>query len=142
MFVRRTAIDAVGMLDEDYFFFYEEIDWCYRMNRAGWKVYNIPAIEIFHFGGQSTKNINLRARVESWRSRYLYFRKFLGLRGPGKALPVVLGFAQTLVRFAGYTVVNLLTLFLLPRLRRRWLMFAYLLVWHLRGMPVSMGLPR
>ena len=67
------------MLDEDYFFFYEEIDWCFRMGRAGLPVYHLPDIEIFHFGGQSTKNINLRARVESWRSRYLFFRKSLEL---------------------------------------------------------------
>ena len=37
MFARKSAIDAAGMLDEDYFFFYEEIDWCFRMHRAGWR---------------------------------------------------------------------------------------------------------
>jgi GT2 family glycosyltransferase len=142
MFARKSAIDDVGMLDEEYFFYYEEIDWCFRMNRAGWQVYHIPDIEIVHFGGQSTRDINLRARVESWRSRYLYFRKSLGLRGIGAVGPVMLGFAQTAVLFTGYTVVNLLTLFLLPRPRRRCLMFAYLLVWHVRGLPISMGLPR
>jgi GT2 family glycosyltransferase len=142
MFVRKSAIDDVGMLDDEYFFFYEEIDWCYRLNRAGWLVYHLPAIEIYHFGGQSTKGINLRARVESWRSRYLYFRKTLHLSGGRVKGLVALGLAQTTMRLSGYTLMNLLTLFMAGRLRRRWLMFGYLFLWHLRGQPVSMCLPR
>jgi GT2 family glycosyltransferase len=142
MFVRRTAINAVGMLDEDYFFFYEEIDWCYRMNRAGWKVYNIPTIEIFHFGGQSTKNINLRARVESWRSRYLFFQKSRKLSFLAHTGTILLGFGQTLYHFLIYLLLNMLSIFLVKRLRSRWIMFGYVLAWHLRGMPLSMGLPR
>lgn len=139
MFVRKAAIDDAGMLDEDYFFFYEEIDWCYRLTKAGWQIWHLPAVEVFHFGGQSTKNINLRARVESWRSRYLYFRKTGSL--PGSVL-AALGALQALLRFTGYTLINMTTLFLAPRLRRRWVMFGYLLLWHARGLPDSMGLPR
>ncbi len=142
MFVRKSAIDEAGMLDEDYFFFYEEIDWCYRLNKAGWLIYHLPDIEIYHFGGQSTRNINLKARVESWRSRYLYFIKTMHLDGIRAKGLVVLGLGQTAVRLSGYTLMNLLTLFLAGRLRRRWLMFGYLFLWHLRGQPVSMCLPR
>ncbi len=142
MFARKSAIDEAGMLDEDYFFFYEEIDWCYRMNRTGWRVYHIPGIEIYHFGGQSTKSINLKARVESWRSRYIYFRKSLRLKGLSAKVLVLLGLAQITIRFSGYSVLNLLSFFTQRRLRRRCFMFGYLLVWHLRGLPVSMGLPR
>ena len=42
MMVRREALDQVGLLDEDYFLFLEETDWCYRMKRAGWKIYHVP----------------------------------------------------------------------------------------------------
>jgi GT2 family glycosyltransferase len=142
MFARKSAIDDVGMLDEEYFFFYEEIDWCFRMNKKGWRVYHVPAIEIYHFGGQSTKNINLKARVESWRSRYLFLRKSLHLQGVKARGLILLGFMQIMLRFTGYTLMNVLTLFSFGRLRRRWRMFGYLIVWHLRGLPVSMGLPR
>jgi GT2 family glycosyltransferase len=142
MFVRRSAMEQVGLFDEDYFFFYEEIDWCFRMTRAGWKVCHLPDREIVHFGGQSTKSINLRARAESWRSRYLFFRKSRGLSAAGTMGLYALGLLQTLYHFAGHTMLNLLTLFLLPRLRRRWTMFGYVLLWHLRGFPVSMCLPR
>jgi GT2 family glycosyltransferase len=142
MFARKSAIDDVGMLDEEYFFYYEEIDWCFRMNRAGWQVYHIPDIEIVHFGGQSTRDINLRARVESWRSRYLFFQKSRGLSGIGMFGLHALGLGQTLCHFCGYSALNGLTLFTVKRLRRRWLMFGYVILWHMRFFPTSMCLPR
>jgi GT2 family glycosyltransferase len=142
MFVRKSAINEAGMLDEDYFFFYEEIDWCCRLNKAGWLIYHLPDIEIFHFGGQSTKNINLRARAESWRSRYLFFQKSRGLTKSGIFGVRALGLTQTLYHFLGHSVLNGLTLFSLKRLRKRWTMYGYVLLWHLRGFPTSMCLPR
>ncbi len=142
MMVRRSAIDTVGMLDEDYFFLYEEVDWCYRMHRAGWLVYHLPDIAIYHLGGQSMKEINLHARAESWRSRYLFFKKSLDLSSSAWFGLLLLGFVENAYQFLVYTLLNLVTFFSLKRLRRRWFMFIYLLVWHVRGLPVSMGIPR
>lgn len=79
MLVRREAVDAVGLLDEDYFFFFEETDWCARMQRAGWKVVFDPRYSIFHLQGKSAARINTRARIEYWRSRYTYFQKHFGV---------------------------------------------------------------
>jgi N-acetylglucosaminyl-diphospho-decaprenol L-rhamnosyltransferase len=53
MLVRRKAIDEVGLLDEDYFLFSEETDWCYRFRQAGWRVLFTPAAECVHVGGAS-----------------------------------------------------------------------------------------
>lgn len=53
MLVRREAIDEVGLLDEDFFLFSEETDWCYRFHEAGWKVLFTPAAEFVHVGGAS-----------------------------------------------------------------------------------------
>ncbi len=142
MMVRKTAIDEVGMLDEDYFFLYEEIDWCYRMHRRGWQVYNIPQVSLYHLGGQSMREINLRARVESWQSRYLFFRKNLCLKTAGWLGLLTLGVLQNVYQFILYSLLNVFTLFSVKRVRRRWTMFAYLLTWHLRGRPTSMGIPR
>ena len=55
---------------------------------------------------------------------------------------VLLGFIQVAYQLSVYTIMNVLTLFSAPRLRRRWGMFGYLFIWHLRGCPASMGLPR
>lgn len=54
MLVRRDAIEQVGMMDEQFFMYCEETDWCYRFRKNGWKVMFAPAGEIIHFGGQST----------------------------------------------------------------------------------------
>ena len=55
MIVRRKAIDQVGYLDEDYFLFFEETDWCYRMKKAGWKVFHVPQAKIYHYQGKSAE---------------------------------------------------------------------------------------
>jgi N-acetylglucosaminyl-diphospho-decaprenol L-rhamnosyltransferase len=53
MLVRRAAIDEVGPLDEGFFLFSEETDWCYRFHQAGWKTLFTPAAECVHVGGAS-----------------------------------------------------------------------------------------
>jgi GT2 family glycosyltransferase len=53
MLVRRDAVDAVGLLDEDFFLFSEETDWHYRFTRAGWKVLFTPDAQAVHVGGAS-----------------------------------------------------------------------------------------
>ncbi len=53
MLVRRSAIDQVGLLDEDFFLFSEETDWCYRFRQAGWQVLFFPGAECVHVGGAS-----------------------------------------------------------------------------------------
>ena len=50
---RRSAIDAVGPADEQFFLFSEETDWCYRFRAAGWKVFFYPGAEFVHVGGAS-----------------------------------------------------------------------------------------
>ena len=53
MLVRREAVEQVGPLDESFFLFSEETDWCYRFEEAGWKVFFIPGAECVHVGGAS-----------------------------------------------------------------------------------------
>lgn len=54
MLVKREAVRQVGMMDERFFMYGEETDWCYRLKQAGWKVVFAPVAEIIHLGGQST----------------------------------------------------------------------------------------
>jgi N-acetylglucosaminyl-diphospho-decaprenol L-rhamnosyltransferase len=53
--VRRAATDEVGLFDERYFMFSEEVDWCYRFHQAGWSVVFLPEAEAVHVGGASWK---------------------------------------------------------------------------------------
>lgn len=63
MFVRRKAMDAVGLLDEAFFFYGEETDWCRRFARAGWQVVFAPIPEITHFGGGAVLRLDHRRDV-------------------------------------------------------------------------------
>jgi GT2 family glycosyltransferase len=105
-------------------------------------VYHLPDVEVYHLGGQSMKDLNLKTQVETWRSRYLFLQKTLQLSALGSLGLFILGGLQNAYQFLVYTLLNLLTVFTVRRLRRRWFMFTYLLAWHLRGRPVSMGIPR
>jgi GT2 family glycosyltransferase len=55
MLVRQDAIKKVGSMDEQFFMYGEETDWCYRFRQAGWKVMFTPVCEIIHLGGQSSR---------------------------------------------------------------------------------------
>lgn len=57
--VRREAIEQIGLMDEQFFMYAEETDWCYRFKQAGWKILFTPGTEIIHLGGQSSKGIRV-----------------------------------------------------------------------------------
>ncbi len=86
MLVRRAAIDDAGELDEDYFLFSEETDWCYRFRRAGWKVLFYPGAECVHVGGASHGG---RLLVENLRGHLLFLAKHRSLRDAERARRVL-----------------------------------------------------
>jgi len=138
MMVRREAIDQVGLLDEDYFLFLEETDWCYRMKKAGWKVYHVPHAEVYHFQGKGAERDKKRAKVEYYRSRYIFFKKY---RGFLQYFILRVGlFIKLVVECLSMTSACILTGFRVRRWRNRLKIFAYLLWWHLKGCPEGMGL--
>jgi N-acetylglucosaminyl-diphospho-decaprenol L-rhamnosyltransferase len=69
MMVRAAAIAQVGLLDEGYPMYCEEIYWCWRMRRAGWRALCVPAARVVHYGGQSTAQAPLSSFVNLWSSR-------------------------------------------------------------------------
>jgi GT2 family glycosyltransferase len=75
MFVRRAAIEQVGMLDEDFFMYGEDIDWCYRFKQAGWVNYYYPKTQILHLKGASSKRKPVKIVYEFHRAMWLFHRK-------------------------------------------------------------------
>jgi N-acetylglucosaminyl-diphospho-decaprenol L-rhamnosyltransferase len=75
LMVRRKAIEDVGLLDEGFFMYCEEIDWCMRVKKAGWEIYCFPQAEIVHFVGQSTTQSRDEMFVQLHRSRYRLYEK-------------------------------------------------------------------
>jgi len=69
MMVRQEAIEQVGLLDEGFWMYCEEIDWCWRMREAGWRAYCVPAARVIHHAGQSSGQIRIPSFVNLWTSR-------------------------------------------------------------------------
>ena len=87
MLVRRTAIEQVGPLDEDYFLFSEETDWCFRFHRRGWQVLFFPGAECVHVGGASHGG---RLYRENLRGHLRFFAKHRGRRSAERARRLLL----------------------------------------------------
>jgi N-acetylglucosaminyl-diphospho-decaprenol L-rhamnosyltransferase len=75
LMVRRSVLDEVGSLDESFFMYCEEIDWCMRIKRAGWRILCCPRAEIVHYVAQSTSQFRDEMYVELHRSRYRLYQK-------------------------------------------------------------------
>jgi GT2 family glycosyltransferase len=137
LFVRREVLEQVGLMPEDYFFFLEETDWCFRIRRAGWRVVHVPDARVVHVHGASTKKkVPAETRIEYHRSLYRFFRKN---RGP------VAGAGVFLLRVGKallYVLADLPGALLSPRGRERWQGRWKVLAWHMRGCPAEWGLAR
>lgn len=130
MVVRRKVLEDVGLLDEDYFLFLEETDWCYRMKKAGWKVYHVPGAEVIHYQGKGAERDKKRAKVEYYRSRYLFFKKNRGLY---ERVFLRIGLMIKLCfEFFAMMFACILTGFAVKNWRKKLTLYAYLLWWHLK----------
>ncbi len=75
LMARRAAVRAVGPLDETYFMYTEETDWCFRMRKGGWLVAYLPSARAVHLGGQSARRVPALRRYQIYRSKWLFFSK-------------------------------------------------------------------
>lgn len=74
----REAIQAAGLLDEGYFMYAEEVDWCWRIQRAGWPFYCVPSAHVIHHAGASTRQFRSESLLNLWRSRHRLYGRFYG----------------------------------------------------------------
>ncbi len=81
MLIRRRVLEQIGLLDERFFAYQEDADYCFRAKRAGWQVVYYPQAKIVHYASQGGSRINpYRSIVEWHRSYFLYYRKNLASR--------------------------------------------------------------
>jgi GT2 family glycosyltransferase len=91
MMVRREAFEAVGGMDEEFFLYWEDADFCMRLRQAGWLTYYSPAMSVTHLTGRSSQHAREASLVAFHESAYRYYRKhgvpwlvpvaFVALRG-------------------------------------------------------------
>ncbi|MDP6981164.1 MAG: glycosyltransferase family 2 protein [Myxococcota bacterium] len=133
--VRREVVDDVGPLCDDYFFFLEETDWCWRMAERGWKVLHLPNVRVVHASGASSKQKDAAAtRIEYSRSLDRFLRAH---RGAFEAEMVrVVRVTRHLLALLPLTLAGLFS----ARHRARLSSVMRLLRWHAAGRPAQWGL--
>lgn len=106
MFVRRSAMDQVGTLDEGYFLHCEDLDWCMRFRRASYKILFVPSVQVSHVKGVSSSGRHIFVEWHKHRGMIRFYRKFFRHQYPGILMAAV--FVMVWVRF--FTKVVFLTL--------------------------------
>ena len=137
--VRKETIESAGMMDDDFFFYFEETEWCMRIAKNDWKVLTAPHIKIMHIGGDSTKSVYHGSRIEFFRSRLLFWRKTMPTY-----LVIILylwNIPKLIVDGCFYLIVTILTLGLNIRMRNKLIDRVVVLSWLLLGKPKTWGLP-
>jgi GT2 family glycosyltransferase len=78
MVIRREVIEQIGYLDELFFAYQEDADFCFRARQAGWRIFYVPDAAITHYGGQGGSQVEVYRSIYQWhRSYFLYYRKHL-----------------------------------------------------------------
>ena len=105
LMVRSEVVRQVGLLDERFFFYSEDVDWCKRIHDTGWKLVYYPEAEAIHYGGGSSANDAARFNIELIRANWQYWKKHKSRAAV--ALFWLIKFTGTLVREVGWITVVL-----------------------------------
>lgn len=103
MFMRAEALNEVGLLDETFFMYGEDIDLCYRIKKAGWKIIYYGESKITHLKGASSKKQKNKLIYEFYRAMYIYYKKHHAKES---------SFLVNIVVYIGIAVLCVLKLFL------------------------------
>lgn len=82
MLIRREAIEQVGLLDESFYFYGEDIDWAFRLKQQGWAVYYYPGVQVLHYKGQSSRKQSDRLIHEFYQAMRTFYRKHYAAQNP------------------------------------------------------------
>lgn len=80
LMVRREVVDAIGLLDEAFWLYTEETDWCYRASRAGWDVVLAPEAQVFHLARAASRQRFVATMLHFYQSRVRFVYKHHGVR--------------------------------------------------------------
>ena len=108
LMLKREVLDTVGFLDEDFFMYGEDLDFCYRIKQAGWKIHYVPLTEIIHFKGESTKTVPTMKSIHTFYDAMQIFVKKHYSDNSAKFLPGKLLMGGIYMRMAWVFGLNLL----------------------------------
>jgi GT2 family glycosyltransferase len=107
LLVRANLLKQLGGFDEQFYYYYEDVDLCRRIWGAGYPIIYTPDVTITHIGGQSTKNFRLAFELDKYRNRYRYFRKYFGREGVRRCRQASLTWIR--LREVGYRIFQLIS---------------------------------
>lgn len=102
---RREAVEQVGPLDQRFFMYGEDVDWCKRFHSAGWRVVFYPEAEAVHYGGASSSNAPVRFYLEMQRANLQFWEKHHGRAS--RQVYLLMAWLNHVVRILGYGAVYL-----------------------------------
>ena len=103
MQVRRETIWQVGLLDDSFFMYGEDLDWAYRIKAAGWKVYYYPQVTVLHVKRAASRH-SARAQVEFWRAMEIFYRKHYEAETPRWLHALIIGAVRTKLHWTHWRV--------------------------------------
>jgi GT2 family glycosyltransferase len=133
MMIKRDVIDSIGMLDEGFFFYLEETDFCKRAKDHGFGVWHLPQIRVIHHQGKTAKKFDLRRKIEFQRSMFRFFIKHKGLS------QTILFYIFMILKSAVKSLINL-PFILLPESRDKFFKSGIVFLWYIMGSPKGWGL--
>jgi len=137
--VRMEVLQIVGKLDEDFFFFLEETEFCLRVTNMGYGVYYVPAAVATHAQGGTANKFKSLARIEFQRSKLIYYKKTKGVI-VWSILSLLL-IIKSLVNFVSNLIAFLLSVGLNKKFKMKTVGYFKILLWHMLFRPNSWGLP-
>lgn len=127
--VRREALDQVGLLDERFFIYGEDLDWCRRFREAGWRLVFYPCVSAIHYGGASSGAAPVRSYVEMQRANLQYWKKHRGLLACSVNYGILL--VHHVLRLMGYSAAYLIRAEnrteVAAKIRRSWVLLAWMI---------------
>ncbi|MBW3624943.1 MAG: glycosyltransferase family 2 protein [Armatimonadetes bacterium] len=94
LFLRKETLERVGLMDEAFPIFFNDVDWCYRAVQAGWKIYFVPKAKVTHYGGSSTSQVKPKMVAESHRSLERFYRKHYRDRIPSAVFQAIMAMSR------------------------------------------------
>ena len=137
--IRMSVLKTVGKLDEDFFFFLEETEFCLRATNMGHGIYYVPTAIASHAQGGTANKFKSLARIEFQRSKLIYYKKTKGI-GMWLTVSFIL-FAKSLVNFVSNLIVFLLSAGLSKKFKMKTAGYYKIFLWHVLLRPDSWGLP-
>ena len=102
--IRRDTVDRIGLLDEDFFMYGEDLDWCFRIKAAGYRVMYVPVTSVIHHKGSSSRKLPQKALYEFHRAMELFYNKHY--RAKYNFLLNLIAYAGIWLRYAVLAAAN------------------------------------